>query len=159
MVIHIHFEQTTREKMLSWSLIRKTISVNVSFCPVSNLVLLHVWDLLSQPKQCYQLTLTPSVGTFSSLHSSSLLWWEAVTCGWGWGTMVRLLCPCWVLEGPWTLESRGAAGAARSWSWSWPWPWSCPSPGLPSAPPQSHRQAQCVLVSVSPNGEAIREPQ
>lgn len=101
--------------MLSWSLIRKMFSVNVSFCQVNNLMLLHVWDLLSQLEQRNQSTLIPLCTAF-------------LPCLRPWPCGVKLpsvgkagapwagpsLPPCCVLEG---LCRQGRAGSS----------WSCPA--------------------------------
>lgn len=150
-------------------------SVNVSFCQVNNLMLLHIWDLLSQPEQCSESTLIPFVGCvqlfFPAFNLAPVMWscnlWVRLGAPWSGSSL-----PCCVLKGlcgqRWLLVRRRGVGAA----------WFCPSSvaaisparqlpelqvGAASAPhlpsPTGKLHYLFLLLSVTPNGEEIREPQ
>lgn len=108
------------------------------FCQVNNLMLLHVWDLLSQPEQCNHSTLIPFVSyvqlLFPAFALAPVMWscnlWEGL--GHGGQVPQSLLC------------AQGLCGQGLSRAgWGG---FSLVLPQLPELqlllpPPQSHRPA------------------
>lgn len=134
------FWADSKGKMLSWSLIRKRFSANVSFCRGNNLMLLHVWDLPSQPEQCNQSTLIPFVGSmqlfFPAFDPAPVMW----------------SCNVWERLGhrgevpPSLLKGLCGQGGEEGWM-GWlqpgpaPAPWASAGSSFCSTPPRSHRPA------------------